>query len=548
MTTQFEKDLAMLLGDAASGSDDTDMGDLSGIENDGANDVMAEKPSGHDVVQEVEYSFVEGGFGPELREVFDDEAEGHLENISRQLNELSSTVIERIAVTVELREKLYSIRRSVHTLKGAAAVIGIESVAKWGHDFEDFLDNLHDESDTISPDSITAMQEGVDILELLALDPSVDMSAEIGSLQNRFPTIMAEGLSATEENVTKSVNQVQSRKSRGSHRKDAKKILRVDSEKVEELMGLSGDMFVNLKNLENSAVSMQSGLDEFGITMQRLRNIVSTLETGYKRNGGNGAIRDSQGGLEAFDSLGVDRYSDLQGILNSLNETVADLDVMREQNFITVQNSWQEAVSRQRRLVDETQGVVVSIQKTPFSTLSNRLYKTVRESAKATGKKVRLRIDGADLEMDTHIWNVLVDALMHLIRNCIDHGVESSKQRHLAGKPEQATIRINCLRQGNRFVLRLSDDGAGLDYDAIRRKAQVLYPGIDVTQMDEKELTDLIFKPGFSVCSEVSSMSGRGVGMDVVKNSLDQLDGIVEVHTSPGEGTEFVLSIPIAIA
>ncbi|MCK5070148.1 MAG: response regulator [Desulfocapsa sp.] len=196
----------------------------------------------------------------------------------------------------------------------------------------------------------------------------------------------------------------------------------------------------------------------------------------------------------------------------------------------------------------ETQGAVVSIQMTPFSTLSNRLYKTVRESAKATGKKVRLLSDGSTLEMDSHIWNVLVDALMHLLRNCVDHGVEMSTQRQLAGKPEQGTIRISCFRQGSRFVLRLSDDGAGLDYDAIRNKARDLYSDSDVALMDDAALAALIFKPGFSVRSEVTSMSGRGVGMDVVRNALDQLNGAIEVSASQGEGTEFVLSMPIAVA
>lgn len=628
--TDAEDELAMLLGVDESDSDDAELEKLLGMESDISDDSVLddvseeEYSSQNDGLAEPDYSFMEDGIDPELQEFFNEEAEEHLENISRQLNELSSIVSERTAVTEIFRDKLHSLRRSVHTLKGAAAVIGIEPVAKWGHDFEDFLDNIHDESNTISPDSIAAMQDGADILEQIALDPSVDVSAEIRNLQKLFPTIMAEGLASGEESiaeeepsqsieqsvaeellpkanepdvieeltnpqntslkeaeksawqqpvdadsirkhifgmgratsgksVAKSVAPIRINSSGSSHKQTTKRILRVGSEKIKELMGLSGDLAVNLTSFEKSAVSMQTGLDEFEITLQRLRNIVSTLETGYKQEsipdfGTTGSAQDKNGTTGEFDSLEIDRYSDLQVILNSLNETVIDLESIREQELSTAQDSWQQAVSRQRRIVGETQGAVVSIQMTPFSTLGNRLYKTVRESAKATGKKVKLLIDGSTLEMDSHIWNVLADALLHLLRNCVDHGIEMSKQRQLAGKSEQGTIQISCFRQGSRFVLRLSDDGAGLDYDAIRSKARVLYPDSNVAQMDEAELAALIFKPGFSVRSQVTSMSGRGVGMDVVRNALDQLNGAIEVSASPGEGTEFVLSMPIAVA
>lgn len=618
--TEAEDDLALLLGVAESDSDDADLETLLGMESDNPSEsnpeeVIEEEESGQDEPVEPDYSFMAGGIDPELQELFNEEAEEHLENISRQLNELSSIVTERTAVTDEFRDKLHSLRRSVHTLKGAAAVIGIEPVAKWGHDFEDFLDNLHDESNTISPASLAAMQDGADILEQIALDPSVNVDTEIRNLQNLFPTIMAEGLAGDEKNiekeetqqsiersvpeellpeksepevpkeqsrqesawqqpaeadsirkhifgmsrttsgesVAKPVTPIQISSSANSQKKTVKRMLRVGSEKIAELMGLSGDLAVNLTTFEKSATSMQTGLDEFEITLQRLRNIVSTLETGFKQElipdfGATVSAQDEHGATDEFDSLEIDRYSDLQVILNSLNETVTDLESIREQDLSTAQDSWQQAVSKQRRIVGETQGAVVSIQMTPFSTLSNRLYKTVRESAKATGKKVRLLIDGSTLEMDSHIWNVLVDALMHLLRNCVDHGVEMSTQRQLAGKPEQGTIRISCFRQGSRFVLRLSDDGAGLDYDAIRNKARDLYSDSDVALMDDAALAALIFKPGFSVRSEVTSMSGRGVGMDVVRNALDQLNGAIEVSASQGEGTEFVLSMPIAVA
>ncbi len=336
--------------------------------------------------------------------------------------------------------------------------------------------------------------------------------------------------------------------------KTRQKTLRVGREKIANLMGLSGDMTINLSSFEKPSLSMRSGLDEFEMTLQRLKGIVSSLEDGYEQGTlvspgtGSGSAQGKKGSTDEFDPLEMDHYSELYVLFNALHEAVVDLDSIRTQTFSGAHDSWQQAIATQRRIVGEVQGAVQSIQMTPFSVLANRLYKTVRESARATEKQVRLLIEGGSMEMDSHIWNVLADALMHMLRNCVDHGVEPIAERQLAGKPEQATIRINCSRRGSRFVLRLSDDGAGLDYEAIRNRARTLYPDTDVEQMDDKQLAALIFKQGFSIRSKVTSISGRGVGMDVVRTALDQLDGVIEVYSHLGQGPDFVLSMPIAVA
>jgi len=539
------------------------------------------------------------GIDPDLQESFDEEAEEHLENIGRQLNELSSSVSSQVAISNAYRERLHSIRRSVHTLKGAAAVIGIEPVASWGHLFEDFLDSLHDESDTLSPESIAAMQDGADILERIATDPAVDVSAEIIVLQAVFPGVVAGSsttgeitvgesaahvidvdtdaetspdridtipedenpgmLSAMEDSDESEVSQeihlpssvvtatdiddtvehlqaiakeIESEQafygktgkksstdkivplritgSKSKQKQLRKSTLRVGSEKIVELMGLGGDMAINLSSFEDSTFSMQSNLDEFEITLKRLKGIASSLEAGYELASipHLGGTNDGQGDsdlMDEFDPLEMDRYSELNILIRSLNETIVDLDSIKEQASDV-------------------------------------------ESARVTGKKIRLLIEGGSIEMDTNVWDVLADALMHMLRNCVDHGVESVDVRHQLDKPDQATIRIDCSRQGSRFVLRLSDDGSGLDYDAIRSRGVALYPDSDVEQMDNNGLAALIFKQGFSVRKEVTTMSGRGVGMDVVRDAMEQLNGFIEVQSVPGQGTDFLLSLPIVVA
>ncbi|MCK5783781.1 MAG: response regulator [Desulfobacterales bacterium] len=522
---------------------------------------------------------------PELLESYSDEAEEHLGNINKQLNELSSSVSNRCSVSGEYLERLHSIFRSVHTLKGTAEAIGIEPVACWGYDFEDFLYTFNNESDILSPEILAAMLDGADILKKLVLDPTIDVSTEITDLQKTFLKIAAgttvDAEISLEEKFSQAADTDKSTKldavelerkqifryrtweesvggrpdparisgSKNRRIQQRESTLRVGSKKIAELMGLSGDMAVNLSSFENSASAMQSSLTEFEITLQRLKTVTSNLEAGYELTTLPHAVGSGPGKEinDEFDPLEMDRYSELHILIRSLNEAMVDLDSIRE-NISDNQNLWHLAVDRQRRMVNDMQGAVQSIQMTPFSTISNRLYRTVREAARGTGKQVRLLIENASIEMDTHVWDILADALMHMLRNSVDHGVEPPGMRQQVGKPEQATIRIQCSRHGNRFILHLSDDGKGLDYDAIKNRALKLYPDTGVEQMDDKELTGLIFKPGFSVRETATPLSGRGVGMDVVNNALDQLNGLIDVQSTPGQGINFVLSVPIVVA
>ena len=525
---------------------------------------------------------------PELQESFDEEAEEHLENIGQQLNTLSASVTGLTPISEEYREKLLSIRRSVHTLKGAAAVIGIEPVADWGHEFEDFLDWLHDESGALSPEIITVMLNGTDILEKVADTPSADVSSSINRIQETFKTIMAgstvitdntDSVDTTKEQtpVTSFTEKIETEiedtsvkiafpvkatqpspskdlnKTKDHRKRSRKKTLRVETDKIDGVMGLIGDMTINLSGFENSRVFMESTLAELGTTLERLKVIASNLESGYELSSipHLGAMgRTSQAGndvTEEFDPLEMDRYSELHILIRSLNEAVVDLDSIKNQSY-EVHDSWRHDVNKQRRVLGEVQSTMKNIQMTPFSTLSNRLYKAVRESSKATEKAVRLSIEGGTIEMDSRVWELLAAPLMHMLRNAVDHGIENKQERQQTEKPGQATITINCSRTGSRFVLRISDDGKGLDHEVIRKRAVQLYPGTGVEEMDNRELAGLIFKQGFSIKTQISTLSGRGVGMDVVRDAIEQLHGSIDVVSHPGEGTSFILSMPITVA
>ncbi|MCI5219625.1 MAG: hypothetical protein D3914_10685, partial [Candidatus Electrothrix sp. LOE2] len=216
----------------------------------------------------------------ELLQCFHEEAEEHLDNIDRQLNHLGMTVSDETELTDLKRDSLHSIRRSVHTLKGAAAVIGIEQIAAWGHDFEDFLDWLHDEARIIRPEVVKAMQEGTDILVRLVEDPKRSLIADRQKIRKKFAHITIDDIGKSSL-VTSSVEQETAAPARQrQERKTA--TLRVDINRIDQMVGLSGDMVINLSSFEDSMDATAGTMKELDMILQRLKNINSSLEAGYE--------------------------------------------------------------------------------------------------------------------------------------------------------------------------------------------------------------------------------------------------------------------------
>ncbi|QGN34372.1 response regulator [Microlunatus sp. Gsoil 973] len=185
-------------------------------------------------------------------------------------------------------------------------------------------------------------------------------------------------------------------------------------------------------------------------------------------------------------------------------------------------------------------------QMVPVTTVTDQLHRSVRDLARAQGKRIRWEVAGTDTELDRGVLNRLADSLLHLIRNAVDHGVESAEQREREGKPAEATIRLHAMQLGGDVVIAVSDDGRGIDTTRIRRDAHRL--GIDTEGLAEQDLVDLSFQPGLSTAQFVTDVSGRGVGLDVVRSNVEAAHGRVEVRSEAGVGTEFRIIVPITVA
>lgn len=503
---------------------------------------------------------------PDLpREVIDgfyEEAREHLDDLDTALNQLEAQVTDPAPITREQREIIRQVRRSVHTLKGSAAVIGLTAISTWGHTTEDFLDWLYEGAREISPEIVGLLVDAGDLMARLVAQPDDPHAQRAEAIRTRFAEVMgsAAGDASTAEPAAGSEAKsadgapsattaiVRDRDEEMGDRAGRHQTLRVGTERIDSLVNLAGELMIATGAFEGQMAEFRNTFQELDLARNRLRDIAREMETGFevKALGRLSAGRQVSEFAE-FDSLELDRYSELNLIIRTLAETVIDVGAIYSR-LVNLHSEFDTHLNRQQVVLREIQDQMMQVRMLPLSTLSNRLRRTVREVAKRLGKRVRLVMQGEGIELDRLVWDRITDPLMHLLRNAVDHGIESPEARRAAGKSPVALLKLAARREGNRVVIQIADDGAGLDYRAIRRKAlQAGFLGEDDDPAEET-LASLIFRPGFSTRDTISEVSGRGVGMDVVRENIQELKGAIRVASWPGRGTRFTIRIPLTLA
>jgi two-component system chemotaxis sensor kinase CheA len=264
---------------------------------------------------------------------------------------------------------------------------------------------------------------------------------------------------------------------------------------------------------------------------QSLRSVAQTVRVD---------IRKLDALMNLVGELGIVRAG-IQTVLDGLRVDRAQVQAARELH---------REVRGLTRKLDELQAGVLEVRMVPLGQIFDKLSRVVRKISRDAGKEIRLVITGADTELDKLIVEELSDPLMHVIRNCIDHGIERPEARARAGKPETGTVSISAEQRGNHVVLSVEDDGAGLDEKALVRKAVergVVEPQA-AGELSRREIFNLMFLPGVSTKEVPDQLSGRGVGMDVVKTNIARLSGIIDVDSTPGQGTRLTITLPITLA
>ena len=323
-------------------------------------------------------------------------------------------------------------------------------------------------------------------------------------------------------------------------------MLRVRADLIDRLVNEAGEVAIARARVEGELRSLKGNLLELTNSVIRLRSQVREIEIQAESQIQSGTPHVKPGEAD-FDPLEFDRFTRFQELTRSLAEGVNDVSTVQQSLLRNIDDA-DAALLAQARLSRDVQQQLFSIRTVPFGSLSERLYRIMRQVAKELGKRANLEIRGTQVELDRSVLEKLAAPLEHLLRNALDHGIEAREERVRQGKAETGEIAVTVRQQGNEIAIEVADDGAGLAFDRIRDKARALGLITGDAEPTEARLTECIFTPGFSTATKVTQLSGRGVGADVVRSEVGALGGRVDVASVRGKGTTFSLYLPLTLA
>jgi chemotaxis protein histidine kinase CheA/ActR/RegA family two-component response regulator len=513
---------------------------------------------------------------PEAQEVFREEAQEHLQTITTGIAQLETTPGD-ISV-------LQSIRRAMHTLKGAAGMMGFTTIQQLAHASEDLLDRFVDEGASLTPNVMSLLLDTSEALDQLVGNLSVSPAEQqqmLRSLTERYAEVLgpsdSEAVLAAGNVAPVAVEEPEEpvdARTAGETTPDLS--VRLQLSKLDDLVNLFGELLINRSILEERIDRLNRLVTDTVVVGERLREVGGQLETRFEAAtlpSGRGSLplpgssqtrdpaaswapatpRAISGGLQQapqfaheFDELELDRYTEFHRLSRGLSEGVADA-VTLSHEMETLIRECQTSFTRENRLTSDFQDRLLKARLVPLQSLVPRLYRTARASALREGKDIEFYAEGMDTEVDRKVFEELAGPLLHIVRNAVNHAIERPNVREMEGKARAGRILVAAAYEGNQVVISVRDDGAGINPDKIRETA-IARGWIDpYTNLTEKEALNLIFQPGVSTAETVTEESGRGVGLDVVRDTVSRLRGTVEVESSIGQGTVFTMKFPISL-
>ncbi|MCW5960937.1 MAG: response regulator [Pyrinomonadaceae bacterium] len=514
-------------------------------------------------------SFEEFEIDEEMLEIFAVEADDLLVNINANLDLLENAPNNR--------EALLEIRRNAHTLKGSAGIVGLKKLSETAHKVEDLLDHISDNNIEGSRLIFDFLSSATDCFRSLTIsETSPESSEKVQNIYKTFESIMAmlTGQSTNVEVPVIEKREVPAPVESGEptpqvSANQTRSIVRVSLEKLDDLVKIVSGMVINRSVFEQRLSELEQQIAELSNSTRRLQTSTTKLETDFQADllaannsrmrtqpqitgFGNFPSRFSQTSVSdanSFDSLEFDNYTDFNQTTRELIETTADTAAINYKLDI-LQSNFETLFDTQRGLIDEMQEKLLRLRMVKFGSLLPRLQRTVRVTAEEEGKFAELSIEGENLEVDTQILDSLVEPLLHVIRNAIAHGVEAPETRRLVGKPESGRIVIRAVSEGTHIVVTISDDGRGISASVLKSKAveKGFLTNEEALEMSDEDALSLIFLPGLTTAEDVNYVSGRGVGMNIVKTQIQRHQGTVLIHTEPQKGSTFTIRMPMALA
>ncbi len=496
----------------------------------------------------------------ELLEVFRLEAEDHLRVLT---GILPAARRETVA-----KDQWLEVRRAAHTLKGAAAMVGFADVTTLAHRMEDLLDSYYEGTQTPTPERVELLLAATDAIE----DAVAGRPADFAPLLAQFDSLVgaADGaVPQVADSRRKSVptvgdgrppaTEAEVAEEREARREVGGSYVRVPLDKLNDIVKLVGELVISRTAFEQRMGDFHRLLTELDPSTTRLRRASGKIETGFEARalaggragagGFDGGFGGGYGGADEFDALEFDRYTEFHLLSRELAETTNDIQTLGgELGYLL--GDFEGHLTRQARLGSELEDKLMRLRMVPLSSVTPRLHRTVRNAARQVGKAAELVVIGERTGLDKAVLEAMSDPLLHLLRNAVDHGLESAEVRRALGKPDAGTVTIAAGHEGGQVVLTVSDDGRGIDPERVRAAAveRGVVPAEVAPTLTEAALYDLLFTAGFSTKGEVSELSGRGVGLDVVRSKVEGLKGTVHVTSAVGRGTTFVVRLPMTLA
>jgi len=450
-----------------------------------------------------------------------------------------------------------SLLRLLHTVKGSARMAGAMRLGQHAHEIETHIENMV-HAGSATPQAFDELLAHYDHALLLfeqlqhpdALHQAAGLAADVASLEAGQPAIAGtNGITADStdgaEAPTAAAPAPAAPTPADELQASAKSpLVRVRADILDRLVNQAGEVSISRSKLENEVETLRASLFDFSENLTRLRRQLREVEMQAESQI---ASRMSISSDREFDPLEFDRFTRLQELTRMMAESVNDVASFHESLTRSVDNAGDDLVL-QARLTRDLQRDLMRVRMVPFASISERLFRVARQSAKEVDKRVNLDIRGGAVEIDRSVLERMAAPFEHLLRNAIAHGVESRAARSAAGKNETGELLVQVTQQGNEVVIEFTDDGGGLDLERIRAKAisnGLLREDEEVTDV---QIADLIFEPGFSTAEALTELSGRGVGMDVVQSEAQALGGRVDTFSEPGKGTRFTIHLPLTLA
>ena len=537
----------------------------------------------------------------QLVSIFIVEAQEHLTLLNQNLLQLEADQISE-----DRAQLLADTMRAAHSLKGAARAVNQKEIEKLAHQLENFFVYLQENLKELVSDDFSILFHTLDsigaLIEIVSGKDGTPKETDqiVSELDSLFQTIQSErsDLKKAPEQIDKKkarkksqdpklvsqkqveqisedklhkvesplekvgLNQALQTKNEIEDRKDAgqqpvsnspaqavhEETIRLTISKLDSLLSLMGEL--KTVHIENKQRLIE--LNEMSRFIDTWESRWRKIQTSYKKiNIANEVVPIP----EEITSIRIDSACDFSK--QHVEKPVLEFLQTNESNLRTIQHQidklihmFSESERRMDQVADEMEVEIRKTRMVPISTLFDMFPRIVRDLATERGKEIQLRVSGEEIQVDRSVLEKLRDPLIHIIRNSVDHGIEEPKKRLKSGKKSQGTICLIAEQHGDHLVLKISDDGSGIDVEAVKAVAvrKKFLPKKKLTELNDREILNLIFQPGFSTQNKVTEISGRGVGLDVVYQHIKDLHGLINLENAPGEGLQIILTVPLTVS